>query len=128
MAIVTNKAAVRRALEQWFIAARAGDTLSARETAEMSASEAAAALSDDFYDMLARDEDTINGNVTFIAGENMTEGQTLTVDFCTFMVTGVGEQKSVEPVESASAGDAQESTGSTSDAPEVTDIAKGFFG
>ena len=58
MAITTNKAAVRRALEKWFIAARAGETTSARETAEMSSHEAAAMSSDAFYQWLAEDEDS----------------------------------------------------------------------
>ena len=50
--IATNKAAVRRALEDWFIAARAGETLGARETAALSASGAAAQSSDYFYERL----------------------------------------------------------------------------
>jgi hypothetical protein len=58
MAIVTNKAAVRRSLEQWFIAAREGKTLGARETAELSAHDAAALSSDYFYDLLVNDEDS----------------------------------------------------------------------
>lgn len=126
MAIVINKAAVRRALEQWFIAARAGDTLSARETAEMSASEAAAAISDDFYDMLVSDEDTINGSINFMAGEDMAQGQILKVDFDTFVVSGVGEKTaSDQPVDQTPTDEPQ---------PEVVadqkpaDLLPGFFG
>lgn len=58
MAIVINKAAVRRALTQWFIAGRAGETLDARTTAALSATDAASASSDYFYDLLMADEDT----------------------------------------------------------------------
>lgn len=57
MAIVINKAAVRRSLEQWFIAARAGQTLGAVETAKLSSADAAAQSSDFFFDLLAGDED-----------------------------------------------------------------------
>lgn len=64
MSIVINKAAVRRALEQWFIAARAGETLSARETAELSAADAAAQSSDLFYDLLVKDEDSVQVEVS----------------------------------------------------------------
>lgn len=52
--IETNKAAVRLALRDWFVAARAGETMSARETAALSADEAAAASSDFFYDLLMK--------------------------------------------------------------------------
>ena len=58
MAIVITKAAVRRTLEQWFIAARAGQTLGAVETARLSSADAAAQSSDYFFDVLARDEDS----------------------------------------------------------------------
>lgn len=57
MAIVITKAAVRRTLEQWFIAARAGQTLGAVETAKLSSADAAAQSSDYFFDVLANDED-----------------------------------------------------------------------
>lgn len=58
MAIVITKAAVRRTLEQWFIAARAGQTLGAVETAKLSSADAAAQSSDYFFDVLAMDEDS----------------------------------------------------------------------
>lgn len=57
MAIVINKAAVRRTLEAWFIAARAGQTLGAVETAKLSAADAAAQSSDYIFDTLSNDED-----------------------------------------------------------------------
>jgi hypothetical protein len=58
MAIVINKPAVRRALEQWFIAARAGHTLGAVETAKLSAADAAAQSSDFVFELLCNDEDS----------------------------------------------------------------------
>lgn len=56
MSILIDKAGVRQALEDWFIAARAGETLSARETAELSSHDAAAASSDFFYDLLVKQD------------------------------------------------------------------------
>lgn len=58
MAIVINKAAVRRSLDQWFIAARAGHTLGAVETAKLSSADAAAQSSDFVFELLANDEDS----------------------------------------------------------------------
>lgn len=51
--ITIDKAAVRQTLAEWFIQAREGKGLSARETAELSADEAAASVSDWFYAKLA---------------------------------------------------------------------------
>ena len=65
MAIVINKAAVRRSLEQWFIAARAGQTLGAVETAKLSSADAAAQSSDFFFDLLAGDEDSFQHTDAF---------------------------------------------------------------
>lgn len=58
MSIVINKAAVRRALEAWCIAARSGQTISIQETAKMSAVEVAASSSDYLYQLLCDDEDS----------------------------------------------------------------------
>lgn len=58
MAIVITKGSVRRSLEQWFIAARAGQTLGAVETAKLSAADAAAQSSDYVFDLLSVDEDS----------------------------------------------------------------------
>lgn len=58
MSIIINKAAVRRALEAWCIAARSGQTISIQETAALSAADVAATSSDYFFDLLANDEDS----------------------------------------------------------------------
>lgn len=85
MAIVINKAAVRRSLEQWFVAARAGETMGARETAELSAHEAAAQSSDFFYQLLCDDEDSFQhvegdaSQATLVAGEDIREGSVVGV-------------------------------------------------
>lgn len=80
MAIVINKAAVRRSLEQWFIAARAGQTLGAVETAKLSSADAAAQSSDFFFDLLAGDEDAFQYadglNAPFIALEDFLHANT----------------------------------------------------
>lgn len=45
---------VKAALEQWFIMARSGKTMSAQDTAKLSAVDAAEASVDTFYDLLKR--------------------------------------------------------------------------
>lgn len=83
MSIIVNKAAVRRSLEAWFIAAREGKTLGARETAELSAHDAAAMSSDYFYDLLVNDEDSMpaapSEPVDMIAAEDIAAGQYVAV-------------------------------------------------
>lgn len=84
MPIITNKAAVRRSLEQWFILAREGKTLGSRETAELSAHDAAAMSSDYFYDLLVNDEDSMPAKaseaVDLIAAEDIAAGQFVAID------------------------------------------------
>jgi hypothetical protein len=82
MAIIIDKAGVRRALERWFIAARAGETMSARETAELSSLDAAAASNDFFYQLMAEEGETANVSMlqqpkgdVFVAGEDLVAGQ-----------------------------------------------------
>ncbi len=82
MSIIVNKAAVRRALEAWFIAAREGKTLSATETAKLSSHDAAAASSDLFYDALCADEDVqqyVEPPLTLAAGQDIGEGEIVTI-------------------------------------------------
>lgn len=99
MPILINKATVRRSLEQWFIAARAGETLSARESAALSAHDAAAMSSDYFYDLLCADEDAAHPSadepVTLIAAEDIAAGQLLVVD-AEGKVTGYVGETTVE--------------------------------
>jgi hypothetical protein len=108
MAITITKASVRRALEAWFVAARAGQTMGARETAEMSAHEAAAQSSDYFFQLLCDDEDCVphmTGDVVldegsvreFVAGENIAAGQTVIIEPSTgHLVAAVLDEASLE--------------------------------
>jgi hypothetical protein len=82
MAIIIDKAGVRRALERWFIAARAGETMSARETAELSSLDAAAASNDFFYQLMAEEGETVNDAKEpseFVAGEDLVAGQIVVI-------------------------------------------------
>ncbi len=87
MSIIVNKAAVRRALEAWFIAARSGQTMSAQETAKLSSLEAAANSSDFFYDALCADEDVqqyveadkADAVVELFAGQDIVAGEKVVI-------------------------------------------------
>ena len=90
MAIVINKAAVRRSLEAWFNAARAGETLGARETSAMPSHEVAALSSDYFYDLLCADEDSVQANLgVLVAEEDIGVGQIVEIDYALCKVRGV---------------------------------------
>lgn len=52
--IMVTRDQVRAALEAWFILARSGGTLSAQDTAKLSATDAAEASTDLFSDLLKR--------------------------------------------------------------------------
>lgn len=101
MAIVINKAAVRRALEAWFISARAGETLGARETAELSAHDAAAMSSDFFYDLLVKDEDAsqyVEDQMMLRTGEALAAGTVVSVDAEDGMLYAIGTKDPLQIV------------------------------